>query len=69
MLKGHGEAGCVERVMTLHSSWLTIHGLLNPFVGFLLMIDYDRVRSKLAGDVRLSFFLRFPDDSWEAQGI
>ncbi len=64
MFKGHGEAGCVERVMTLHSSWLTLQCLFNPFVRFLLMIDYDRVRRKLAGNVRLPFFLRSPDDAW-----
>ncbi len=37
LFKGHGEAGCVERVMPRHSSWLTTHGLLNHFMGFLLM--------------------------------
>ena len=69
MLERLGEAGCVERVLTIHSSWLTIQGLLNPFVGFLLMIGYDRVTSKQLGNVRLPFFLRSRDDSREAHGI
>lgn len=55
MLEGLGETGCVERVMTFHSSWLNTHGLPKPFVGFLLMIGYDRISSKPTGDVRLLF--------------
>lgn len=50
MIKGHGEAGCAERVMARHSSWLTAHGLLKPFVRFL-MTSCNRVTSKLAGNV------------------
>lgn len=69
MLEGLGETGCVERVMTFHSSWLNTHGLPKPFVGFLLMIGYDRISSKPTGDVRLLFFLRSLDDSWKAHGI
>ena len=68
MLECVGEAGCVERVMTLHSPWLTMHCLLRPFVRFLLMICHGQVTSKVLRRARLPFFLRSPDD-WEMHGL